>query len=71
MGFLMNYFTKDELTEINRCLNYMIKSGTSPYSNITIELKKKTKDKIDNYCDHQDIGQDYSCTRCFACGECW
>ncbi len=45
-------FTKEELQEIKRCLNYMINGGVTPYSNLTMNLKKKTQyliDHIDRY----------------------
>jgi len=68
-GLNMNDFTKDELQEIKRCLKYMIKGGTTPYSCITIEIDKKIKSMIDNYCEHLFI---IECADCevLRCGRC-
>lgn len=49
----MNDFTKDELKEMRRCVLYMIKGNTFPYSSLTIELNKKLQSLIDNYCEHE------------------
>lgn len=48
----MNDFTKEELIEFVRCLDYMIKGGITPYSTFTIELLRKTKYVVDNYDSH-------------------
>jgi len=48
-GDEMSDFTKEELLEIKRCINYMIKGGTTPYSSLTLEIKKKLHSMIDNY----------------------
>ncbi len=45
----MNDFTKEQLQEIKRCVDYITKGGTSPYSLLTLEVKKKIKYIIDNY----------------------
>lgn len=50
----MNEFKKEELEEIYRCLNYMIKGGITPYSCVTFDVKKKIKNMIDNYCEHEN-----------------
>lgn len=47
----MNDFTKTELNEIVRCLKYMIKGNTTPYSCFTIGIKKKIQSMIANYTD--------------------
>lgn len=49
----MNDFTKTELAEISRCLQYMIKGCTTPHSCLTIGLKKKVRLMIENYCEHE------------------
>lgn len=48
----MNDLTKEELQEINRCLKYMIKGGVTPYSSLTMAVKKRVQAMIDNYCQH-------------------
>ena len=45
----MNDFTKEELEEIKRCVVYMTRGGTTPYSLFTLELKKKIISMIENY----------------------
>jgi len=45
----MNDFTKEELQEIKRCLSYMINGNVTPYSCVTIGVKKKIQSMIDNY----------------------
>lgn len=47
----MNNFTKTDLSEIHRCLKYMTKGGTTPYSCHTIALVKKVRTLIENYAD--------------------
>ncbi len=44
----MNKFTKEELQELHRCITYMIKGGTTPYSSLTMQLRKKLKSMIEN-----------------------
>ena len=51
----MNDLTKEELQEIKRCINYMIKGGVTPYSSLTLQIKKKIQSIIDNYCDHKPL----------------
>lgn len=50
---VMHEFTKTDLSEIHRCLKYMTKGGTTPYSYHTIALTKKVRQMIDNYCEHE------------------
>lgn len=45
----MNDFTKEELKEIKRCVDYMTRGGTTPYSLFTLEVKKKIIFMIENY----------------------
>jgi hypothetical protein len=52
-AILVNSFTKEELQEILRCLDYMTKGGTTPYSCLTIELKKKTRYLIEHNERHE------------------
>lgn len=49
----MNDFTKEELEEIKRCLKYMIDGGVTPYSCVTLDVKKKIQLMIDNYDKHK------------------
>ena len=49
----MNDFTKTELIEIKRCVQYMIKGGVTPYSGLTIEINKKLRIMYENYCEHE------------------
>ncbi len=49
---VQNEFTKEDLQEIKRCVVYMTKGGTTPYSLFTLEVKKKIQSMIDNYCEH-------------------
>lgn len=58
----MNYFNKEELQEIHRCLKYMVKGGTTPYSNLTMELKNKLQFMMDKY-DAQVI-EAWHCEKC-------
>lgn len=51
----MNDFTKEELEEIKRCLKYMINGGLTPYSYLTMALKKKIQTMIDNYCANTNV----------------
>lgn len=47
----MNDLSKTDLSEIHRCLKYMTKAGTTPYSSHTIALVKKIRAMIDIYCN--------------------
>ena len=56
----MNDFTREELKEIFRCVNYMITGRPTPcrltqYDKYTLMLKKKVHSMINNYCDHTEI----------------
>ena len=56
----MNEFTKEELEEIKRCLRYMTKGGTTPYSLLTMSIHDKVKRMIETYdkpeyCGHSGI----------------
>lgn len=51
LGVSMNDFTKTELSEIKRCLKYMIDGGTTPYSCLTMSLHKKVRQMIEKYCE--------------------
>lgn len=65
-------FTKDELMEIKRCLKYMINGGITPFSCLTLDIKKKIQSMIDNYCEHDgEIGKDYPAEKCMKCGAYW
>ncbi len=70
----MNDFTKEELVEIHRCLKYMIKGSVTPFSSVTMDVKKKVHCMIDNYhCDHESDGLIYTSNppqnKCKKCGE--
>jgi hypothetical protein len=65
----MNDLTKDELTEI-------LGWGVSllihlKHMKVNMTLMDKIKSMINDYCDHENSGQDYSCNRCWDCDECW
>ncbi len=45
----MHELKKSDLIEIKRCLSYMIKGGTTPYSCETLDVKKKVQQMIDEY----------------------
>lgn len=69
----MNDFTKEELTEIHRCLKYMTQGGTSPYSTFTIDLMRKARAMIDGHgslanedtkCQHMLDPDDRICMTC-------
>lgn len=65
----MSEFTKEELEEIKRCLKYMINGGVTPYSLLTMDIKKKIQSMIDNYCEHEHlkgVGKEYRV--CRMCG---
>lgn len=68
----MNDFSIEELEEMNRCLNYMINGGTTPYSNQTIEIRRKLRSMIDNYCEHKPgifISNDGRSLKCLTCNK--
>lgn len=44
----MTKFTRTDLREIHRCLRYMTKGGTTPYSCHTIALAKKVRDILEH-----------------------
>lgn len=56
----MNDFTKTDLMEIHRCLKYMIKDGTTPYSCHTIALAKKVREMYFK----PPITPKYCCDKC-------
>lgn len=65
----MNDFTRTELSELRRCLTYMIKGGITPYSCATIALNKKVRKMYEGYCDHEwrkgvHLFNDVYCTKC-------
>ncbi len=60
----MNDFTKAELIKINEVLE-------RDSWELFTDLQSKIQSMIDNYCEHENAGQDYSCNRCWDCGECW
>ena len=62
-------FTKEELQEIHRCLSHMTTGGTTPYSSLTLELKKKLHSMIDNYCEHSHK-QYYERVNLYECDNC-
>jgi len=68
----MNDLTKDELTEIHRCLKFMTKGGVTPYSTFTIDVMVKIKSIIESYCEHEfyvnGCGENVF-GQCFKCGE--
>ncbi len=68
----MDEFTKEELQEIKRCLKHMIQGGITPYSCLTIDIKKKVQSMIDNYCEHawRKCFADFEYDECTKCGEC-
>jgi len=55
----MNNFTKEELAEIHRCLKYMIKGGSTPYSCLTLDIKKK----VHYLMQHQHLSV-WHCEKC-------
>lgn len=66
----MNEFTKEELQELKRCLKYMITGHVTPYSALTINMKKKIQSMIDNYCEHTRQMPNYNIqTQCADCLE--
>jgi hypothetical protein len=52
---MMNDFTKTDLKEIYRCLKYMTKGGTTPYSCHTIGLVNKVRTMIESYDSNDDV----------------
>ena len=66
---MTNEFMKEELQEIHRCLKYMINGGTTPYSCVTLDIKKKIHSMIDNYCEHAHK-QYYEDAPVYECGKC-
>jgi hypothetical protein len=65
----MNYLTKEELEIILEGVQWR---DNHVHSNERPEkLTCKIKSMIDNYCEHANTGQDYSCNRCWDCGYCW
>lgn len=54
-GMKMNDFSKTELREIYRCLKYMTKDGTTPYSCFTTSLVKKVREMIENHKRDEDV----------------
>lgn len=64
----MNEFTKTDLREIHRCLKYMTKGGTTPYSCHTIALIKKVQNMFDNFCDHEM--EEYGSSNFKVCRKC-
>lgn len=66
----MNDFKKEELTEIKRCLKYMINGGVTPYSSLTMNLNKRIQAMIDIYCDHDwNYNQHDIPVYCNKCGK--
>ena len=75
----MNKFTKEELKEIKRCLKYMTKGGTTPYSLLTMRIHDKVKRMIETYdtpeCQHEFITpvnenfRPIGSSECLICGE--
>lgn len=61
--------SKLELQEIKRCLKYMINGGTTPYSNLTMDINKKIQQMIDNHCEH-DWVQTYTEREVCRCNKC-
>lgn len=63
--------SKLELQEIKRCLKYMIDGGTTPYSNLTMDINKKIQRMIDDHCQHdwRETFTEREVCRCFNCGE--
>lgn len=66
----MNDFTKEELQEIKRCVKYMIKGGTTPYSCFTVEINKKLQLMIDKYCKHEEVEMDCDGGISLVCSNC-
>ena len=65
----MNEFTKDELCILFKCVR-LSERDYGECSDLD-NVKFKIQSMIDNYCEHENAGQDYSCNRCWDCGECW
>jgi len=69
---MMNEFTKEELEEIAGVISSHINSHKDNDTRILlIPIIKKLEEIIDNYCEHKNAGQDYSCNRCWDCHYCW
>ncbi len=73
----MNDFTKEQLQEIKRCVDYMTKGGTTPYSLLTLEVKKKIQSMIENYNQLTSliactwpVAKDRTCSGCNGNGIC-
>lgn len=60
----MNEFTKEELEIINSALNQL-------YDLCEEKLIDKVQSLIDNYCEHENTCQGYSCVECTDCEEVW
>lgn len=69
-SFRMNSLTKEDLTEIHRCLKYMIKGGTTPYSDHTISLTRKVKAMVERYCEHKETKMDCDGGISLVCANC-
>jgi len=65
----MNDFSRTELGELRRCLTYMIKGGTTPYSCATIALNKKLREMYERYCDHNKPYTKLGITVCLDCNQ--
>ena len=63
----MNDFTKDELVKIWRCINPVL-IGDAAY-----DLKIKLRNMIDDYCDHETVGDCLDCgtSTCLKCNKRW
>lgn len=66
----MNDFTKEELKDIETVYRSFCGDGRV-LTNLEQTIMKKLKSVVDNYCEHENSGQDYSCSRCWDCHVCW
>jgi hypothetical protein len=63
----MNDFTKDELEEL--LLGYEMHSHNTRHNWPSLDLCKKIKSMIDNYCEHDPHGDFHVCVdKCKKCG---
>ena len=63
--------SKLELQEIKRCLKYMIDGGTTPYSNLTMDINKRIQQMIEGYCDHPEpYTFEYGSFKVYFCNQC-
>jgi hypothetical protein len=63
----MNDFTKDELENIYRLLDYACEVHIE--NDATFELRDKVREMVDKYCEHEPHGDFHVCVdKCKKCG---